>query len=162
MTKQKAAKQSREGARSFTIPALPPEGVVLPAQGMLKRVRERVGLTQVSLAKECGLSPNVIVNYESGRTKLESVEDALRVWRLLEAKERALGSTEQKKGPSAAQAVLGLLWLAKLNAQRSLSEIDGQIENLQRTREGAKQQIAQIEAEETDRVSKRGEADPNA
>ena len=148
MNKQKRHRESNRKAAPWPLPPVPAEGVVLPARGLLQRVRQQVGLTQAALAEECGLSVNVIVNYEYGRTKLDSVEDALRVWRVLEAKERALPATGQKK---AAQAVLGLLWLAKACAQKRLVEVDGQIENLRRKRQSIEHQIADIEAEESER-----------
>lgn len=150
MSKRKRSSELKGKAEPWPIPALPPEGVSIPGPGMLKEVRQCVGLTQASLADECGLSVNVIVNYEYGRTKLDSVEDALRIWRVLDAKERAL-STDKGKGPTAAQAVLGLLWLAKFVAQKRLVEVDGRIENLRRARQGIEHQIADIEAEVSER-----------
>jgi transcriptional regulator with XRE-family HTH domain len=128
---------------------VPPEGIRFPAHGALKDVRERVGLTQPALAQECGVSRNVIANYESGRTKLDprlSFEDALKVWRVLEVKERGLGSGSLKKG-SAADYLLGLLWWAKESARSDIFEIDGRIANLKRKQDSLKHRIDEIDSE---------------
>jgi len=130
---------------------VPDEGVILPASsGVLSGVRQRLGLSQPALADACRVSRDVIANYENGRTKL-GINDALKVWRVLEVKERALGISSEKKGTSAAQYLLGVLWYAKETAKKRLAEIDGQIENLQRKRESVKREIAELEAEEADR-----------
>ncbi len=144
----KKEKPTKRG-RSWSL-MIPSEGVIVPARGMLKSVREQVGLSQPALAKECGVSRDVIANYESGRTRASS-EDLLRVWRVLEVKERALNISRKKESPSAAEAVLGLLWFARENARKRLAEIEGQVDNLQRKQESTRHQIAEIEAEETHR-----------
>lgn len=138
----------------FELPELPRGGVIIPAGGMLKSVRERLGLSQAGLGLECGVSRDVIANYESGRTKLDrqsliSVEELLKIWKVLETKERALGRNVQGEAgqSSAADAVLGLLWLAKLSARGSLAEIDGQITGLKQQQEGVKRHIEEIDSE---------------
>jgi transcriptional regulator with XRE-family HTH domain len=141
-------------AAGFTIPEIPPgERVILPGPGILKRLRERVGLSQSALAQECQVSRDVIANLESGRTKLNqrslvSIEDRLKVWRALELKERAINLPREKGESTARDAVLGLLWLAKGLASGQLVEIDGQIENLKRKRESVVRQISELESEE--------------
>jgi len=148
-TKSKSDKRRVPTSVSFTVPPVPVEGVKIPAPHALKMARERAGLSQPDLARECGVSRDVIANYESGRTKT-SVEDLLKVWRVLEVKERALDIPREKGGLGAAEAVLGLLWVARLNAQKRLAEIDGQIANLQRVRDSATRQVGEIESEEAE------------
>jgi transcriptional regulator with XRE-family HTH domain len=136
----------------FSIPAVPEKGVVIPAAGMLQAVRERLGLSQAALGKECGVSRNVIANYEAERTKVDtqsslSLEDYLKLWRILEAKEEAFNAPPEEGKPSAADAVLGLLWWTKFNAVRSLAEIDGQIVGLQKKQEGIRRQMEKLDAE---------------
>jgi transcriptional regulator with XRE-family HTH domain len=160
--KTKATNQQiPSSAWSLTVPA---GGVALPAPGAWKEVRERFGLSQPALAQGSGVSRDVIANYESGRTKLESVEQALKVWRVLEVKERALNipqdklkaelqaAVEKKREGSkwtAREYLLGLLWFAKESALKRIAEMDGQIDNLRRQQESIKRQVAEIEAEET-------------
>jgi transcriptional regulator with XRE-family HTH domain len=136
---------------AWRVGRLPAEPTVIPGPGMMEDVRKRVGLSQKALAEEVGVSRDVIANYELGRTNLDSVEDCLKVWRVLEVKERALNIPQEKGSPSAAEAVLGLLWFAKESAQKHVAEIEGQINNLQRKRETIRRQIAEIESELADR-----------
>ena len=127
----------------------PTEKVKLPGPGALQDVREKLGLTQQALAAECGVSRDVVANYENDRTGMD-IESALKVWRVLEVKERALViSREKESADSAADFLLGLLWYAKASAHKRLAEIDGQVDNLQRTRESIRHEIAEIETEET-------------
>jgi transcriptional regulator with XRE-family HTH domain len=149
---------------------LPPGGIVAPGPGAWKEVRERFGLSQPAIAQESGVSRNVIANYESGRTKLQPVEkkltleQALKVWRVLEVKERALNIPQDKLKAelraareekseddtyTAREYLLGLLWYAKTSYQYRTAEIDGQVNNLKREQEIRRRQVAEIEGEES-------------
>jgi transcriptional regulator with XRE-family HTH domain len=130
----------------FSIPPLDREPTHLPGPAALKPIRENLGLSQEQLAKESGVSRSVIANYESGRTKLNGVSDALKLYRALEIKERA--RKDKLKTPTAADLLAGLLWLQKLEAAQQVAEIDSKIEALQRDRDRLARQTAEIEAEE--------------
>ncbi len=154
--KNRAAKQQgipATGLRTIEITGVPPGGLRIPDRHTLKEVRERVGLSQSALARECQVSHDVITNYELGRTKLKrqsamSIDAALKIWRVLEIKERGLASASRSlKKYSAAYYLFGLLWLAKEVARKKLSEIDAQIANLQRKRDSATRQAGEIESE---------------
>ena len=140
--KQKALAGAPPPINFFSVP---PEGVSIPAEGAMETVRKELGLSQPALARECGVSRDVIANYESGRTR-PSIDDLLQVWRVLEVKAR--GRKLSENAPKASELLLGLLWWAKANSERLVNEIDGKIEYLQRRREGLNHRIAEFEAEE--------------
>jgi len=145
----KKAKATKQRDNAWWPLVAPTEKIKLPGSGTLQDVREKLGLTQPALAQECGVSRDVIANYENGRTGMD-IESALKIWRVLEIKERALVISRGKESTtgSAAEFLLGFLWYAKALAHKRLAEIDGQVDNLQRTRESIKHQIVEYEAEE--------------
>ncbi len=162
--KNRAAKQQAVpavGLKTIEMTGVPPGGLRIPDRHTLEEVRERVGLSQRALAKESGISRDLIANYETGRTSKDfgrrglDLEQGLKIWRVLEVKERGLASGSLKKYSAANSAakysafdyLFGLLWLAKEVARKKLSEIDAQIANLQRKRDSATRQAGEIESE---------------
>ena len=121
----------------------------------LKRVREGLGKSQEDLATESGLSRSVIANYETGRTNLSSLDDAIAIYRPLQAMEalrvRTLASLRQQAGPlepeGATRAMRALLDLQIQSRREYLLQVERQIETLQAKREAATRWLAESEAE---------------
>jgi transcriptional regulator with XRE-family HTH domain len=120
----------------------------------LKRVREGLGKSQEALANESGLSRSVIANYESGRTNLSSLDDALAIYRPLQAME-ALGvvylASLKHAGPQepggATRAMRALLDLQIQSRRQSLLQLEKKIEALQAAREETTRWLSKDEAE---------------
>jgi len=95
------------------------------------------------------VSRNVIATYESGRTGLDSIDQGLKIWRVLEAKARALKISEGKGKYDETAFLVGLLWFAKQSVRKRLFEIDGKSKP-EREQESLKHRIREfdVEAEE--------------
>ena len=111
-------------------------------QKALKGVRERFGMSQESLSKESGVTRSVIANIESGRSSV-SVEDTIRMYRVLELRERAKGG-----GDEVATMLLGFLKLVRGSYERNLVFIDGKLQSLQKEREAYEGWLADVKSEE--------------
>ena len=119
----------------------------------LKKFREGLDISQEALARESGVTRGVIANYETGVTNLSSVDTALKLYRVLAAKERTQVSnlSSLRDAPQiggALKAVLALLALEKESAKREIAEIGRQAEMLQRKMAAVKARRTDIETEE--------------
>jgi DNA-binding XRE family transcriptional regulator len=108
----------------------------------LKGLRERLLLSQGGLAKESGVTRSVIANYESGRSYLSSVDDALAMYRALELRERA-----QKVGQDAAAAVLRLLEIKREGLEGQLRGVEGERYRLEMKQKAAQSWLADVKSE---------------
>jgi transcriptional regulator with XRE-family HTH domain len=117
----------------------------------LKQIREGLGKTQEQLASESGLTQSVIANYESGRSNLSSVDNALAIYRALSATE----SFRQESG-NATKAYRALLEIQVYSHQEYLFRVEQEIESLQRKRAAYAGWLAEFEAERANLDKKHG------
>jgi len=121
----------------------------------LKSVRERRGMSQEGLASESGITRSVIANFEAGRTLINPVEVALKLYRAL----AGISGLAVLKGGSALQeahearmeatkAILALLQIQRESGERAFAETNQKIKVAERQREEVKNWLTNIETEQ--------------
>lgn len=104
----------------------------------LKAARNEIfGLSQEALAKEVGITRQVLANYETRRS-LRATDDALSIYKVLALKGSAL----------ALRAVLELLDLQKESCERQILQVESEFQKLERKRDAVKDWLADVKSEQ--------------